>query len=644
MDFRDLIINEGIKIGAYFIRNSKPKITTTIPTTKDLEERLKALQTKSSEQFPRPVLGKPVEIPTENKSIETGAKEGTACTLCVPPYSLVITNPAIKPISQISVGDKVFNMNGTYSKVTAIKERDYNGDLVALKIRYQNMPILLTPEHPILVVKAHKCAALNEPCFPGKDNPKCKSCNSQKFEKPEFIPARYLTTEPTHKFTREYILMPRLKKVKDINYIKLSSIAKIGYEDIGDGWIKPRKKYAHNRGRTAIALKDKIAVDTNFMKLVGFYLAEGCASTSHRQYTVTFYFGKHEPNYAEEVKILLKMVSGTTATITETKTSLAVTVSSHLLGHFFANLCGKGALNKHIPQWMLTLPVSKQIPLLEGFWRGDGYWNKGHYNNLSATTVSQQLAYDLRIILHRLGIIHSLYKQKTNKSAIEGRELRGNGFHYHIGVWGPAAIKLSQLLGYPKHEWRFLQSHLAGIDKNFIYIPIRKAERQPYKGIVMNLEVMPTNSYTVDGIIVHNCSDEHFSEVSGALSEALRFARNEGLGSKEVIRRVRHARDELNTMERFDLAAEEIIKLPKDEQEVAHWALPQSRNLRHSINSAQTVEDLEKASAQAANLADTFAEKLIKCRPGVETKEEDKPLPPEIEALKRMVEEKKKGQ
>lgn len=138
------------------------------------------------------------------------------------------------------------------------------------------------------------------------------------------------------------------------------------------------------------------------------------------------------------------------------------------------------------------------------------------------------------------------------------------------------------------------------------------------------------------------CSDEHFSEVSGALSEALRFARNEGMGTKETIRRVRHARDELNAMERFDLAPEEVIKLPEDEKEVAHWALPQSRNLRHMINSMRSVDDLEKVAGQAANVADEFGEKLVKCKPGYfETKPAPGELPPEIEALKQMVEKRK---
>ena len=81
MSLRDTLINEGIKIGAYFIRNRKPKITTSIPTIQDLEESLKTVSNPEiPEQSPRPVLENPVEIPTEIP--EDNILGGTAGNLC----------------------------------------------------------------------------------------------------------------------------------------------------------------------------------------------------------------------------------------------------------------------------------------------------------------------------------------------------------------------------------------------------------------------------------------------------------------------------------------------------------------------------------------------------------------------------------
>ncbi len=114
------------------------------------------------------------------------------------------------------------------------------------------------------------------------------------------------------------------------------------------------------------------------------------------------------------------------------------------------------------------------------------------------------------------------------------------------------------------------------------------------------------------GTACNICSDEHFNRVSGALSEALRFARDKGMKDTEVIRRIRHARDELNTMERFDLAPEQIVKVTEAEQEVARWALSQSRDLRHQINAlvAGSVDDLERVAANAAKISDEFMKRV----------------------------------
>ncbi len=108
------------------------------------------------------------------------------------------------------------------------------------------------------------------------------------------------------------------------------------------------------------------------------------------------------------------------------------------------------------------------------------------------------------------------------------------------------------------------------------------------------------------------CSDEHLSRASGALAEAMRFARDTGIKDAEVIRRVRAARDELNEMERFDLAPDTVAQLPDHEKGIANWALVQSMDLRHEINAliSGRVEDLERVSAHAIKVSDEFMQKL----------------------------------
>lgn len=133
------------------------------------------------------------------------------------------------------------------------------------------------------------------------------------------------------------------------------------------------------------------------------------------------------------------------------------------------------------------------------------------------------------------------------------------------------------------------------------------------------------------------CSDEHFSEVSGALNEAMRFARNKGIENDEVIKRIRHAREELNAMERFDLSPQQIINLPEIEKPVARWAVATSRELRHSLNTVKNSDDLEKVAAQASDAADELEKKTMHLKKHYEGE-----IHPSIPDLRQWLEERKK--
>ncbi len=106
------------------------------------------------------------------------------------------------------------------------------------------------------------------------------------------------------------------------------------------------------------------------------------------------------------------------------------------------------------------------------------------------------------------------------------------------------------------------------------------------------------------------CSRDHLSVTSSALSEGIRFARDKGVRQSEVTRRIRIALDELNAMERIDLAPDEISKLKGAEKELASWTLKQSRDLRHAITAIKDVETMEQAAARASQVTEEFMSRL----------------------------------
>lgn len=106
------------------------------------------------------------------------------------------------------------------------------------------------------------------------------------------------------------------------------------------------------------------------------------------------------------------------------------------------------------------------------------------------------------------------------------------------------------------------------------------------------------------------CSRDHLSTTSSSLSEAIRFAREKGVRNPEVVRRIRIALDELNAMERIDLAPDETVKLKGPEKELAGWTLKQSRDLRHAITAIKDVETMEQVAARASQITEMFMDRL----------------------------------
>lgn len=123
-----------------------------------------------------------------------------------------------------------------------------------------------------------------------------------------------------------------------------------------------------------------------------------------------------------------------------------------------------------------------------------------------------------------------------------------------------------------------------------------------------------SSSAIAEGTACNICSQEHLHQTAGDLAEAMRFAREGGLRHPEVVRRITHALVELNEMERYDLSSAEIEKLSGPEREIAEWAVPKSRNIRHLINAAivsREVDDLNKATAEAEITATEFTDKVM---------------------------------
>lgn len=376
--------------------------------------------------------------------------------VCLVPETVVVTNSHVKQIKEVESGIKVLGHDGQYHAVKKVFRRDFKGQIY--KLRVHNLgEIKLTEEHLILAVKLAKFRHKYE---------------AAKRQIPDWFSAQEL--EPG-----DFVLYPLPQRTLDTKTILFDE-------------AKPQLDYKSKE------LPNEVRLNKDFLRLVGFYLAEGYVRTDASRGTVGFVFGSKEENLVEEVIFLMKKIFNLApAPLVRKRNSLNIPFYSARLARFFGKNFGKGAANKILPQWAIDLPVEKQKHILYGLWLGDGYIKE---KVAKWVTISKQLAYQTRLLL---------FRQNIDCSFLTAPAYDNHKQSYIIYIKQQESLrKLAQIVGVelnftpklkdPKKTW---------FASNYYYAPIWKVEKEDYQGRVYNLEVEGAHSYVTEAAAVHNCGD-----------------------------------------------------------------------------------------------------------------------------------------
>jgi len=409
-------------------------------------------------------------VPGEDRFIGKGV---SYCATCLPPGEELVANESLRKIEEIGISQKVLTADGSFQDINQIMSRDYDGELIKIKTRFFTEPVILTSDHPVLVTRVNR------------DYYK----RTFTINKYEWKNAGMLTNE-------DVLLYPIISKTIDVEKIQLAEI--LGAEANGRNVRNRQETHTSHR------ISNEILVNEKFLRLAGYYLSEGGVGRQQ----VSFYFNKNEKEYISDTKNLLEGIFSLKAHLKTESGVTRVSVFSKLVRDLFHSLFGKGAPNKKIPHWMLFLPQSKQKEIIKGIFRGDGCVRD---KDFCIVTTSRVLAYQLRDILLRFGIIPSIEKRekaKLNKNLgeIGGRKIRFNYDKYHIRIGGPSLKKMCEILEvrHPELDKRKRICKHAWIVNNYLLLPIREFKRETYKGKVYNL-VTNGNTYVAKNFVVHNC-------------------------------------------------------------------------------------------------------------------------------------------
>ena len=388
---------------------------------------------------------------------------GSVTVICVPGDTPIICNSSLKTIDSVKVGDKVLGVDGDFYEVLRTYKRNYSGTVV--RIKPMGLPWLtITPEHPVLVAKIKK--------------------------------------------SRPVISLSRPRKIKILGncWIRAGDVKK------GDMVLIPRIKdeksysFSFRRGRKRNGVK--MELDEELAELFGWYLAEGCTSIQKGSYRIIFYLGKNEPENVRRIRWLIEKKLGLKTYIYETRTSLSIIALNQDLTHFLRDSFGENAKNKKIPKFILNSPKSVVRKFLCGYLKGDG--NIDDYYIRFATT-SKTLAYQLIILLAKLGIRARLHIRKGGSGVIEGRIVNISE-SYEIFISGTQADVISSVK-YPINEKK---KNLFLFDENFVYVPIRDVRIENASLDVFNIETS-SQTYSLP-FVVHNCSDKTGTLTKGEMT------------------------------------------------------------------------------------------------------------------------------
>ncbi len=426
------------------------------------------------------------------------------CAYCFVPGTLVRTETGYRPIEDIAIGDKVLSSSGLFCKVTETMKRSYDGHLVSLKSHVSSRPILTTPEHPFLAMGGNHSSLIKRECGPecevyigngdgNRFNNDVRKAPSGRWHA-RFSMNRVRTALGTFdtkeeadavvtKYKNEHIPVGHKLQWMDAKDLDDNPwlVAKwpnqtmdIEYIKVPDIFLKPTRPGMKRNG------VNTFTVDTEFMWIIGMYLAEG--SSSKR--TIQFSLHKKEKEFFDRIKTFFEKLGYKTSVSSHSDNGINIFVNSTTLAKWFLVWLGRGCQNKHIPEELMYLPDQKTQSLINGIYDGDG---SKSCNEIGQT--SEILALQIMELLHRIGEQPLLRLQQSSILTPKGnvRKL------CYINSWAESGLKHANR----KNRWKFGEEMLVKAHKTFGIIY--------YNGPVYNLEVEGNHSYVVNGIVVHNC-------------------------------------------------------------------------------------------------------------------------------------------
>lgn len=263
--------------------------------------------------------------------------------------------------------------------------------------------------------------------------------------------------------------------------------------------------YTHGLGlsklKTNNIIDENILLNKDFWKIVGLWVAEGSVTNSGKNKKtsiVCWALHKKEIHYKKLIEDTLKI--NVVEIYRKNTNSLQLKVSCLQLADFLDKNFGLGAENKKCPFWLTQLPKEYRISFLEGYFEGDGCYDKNGL--IRGTSISKNLMYGIRNILSSLNVPSLIREEKKKgKCYVVGRMCNINR-KFSIAFWSQYLQLSSPYTSNVKDSLQRVK-----IANNNIEYKIRSIISYEYDGLVYDILNTKSHTFLTEGLVVHNCDD-----------------------------------------------------------------------------------------------------------------------------------------
>ena len=408
--------------------------------------------------------------------------------------------------------------------VSAVFRRRFTGDLITLRTGY-GREITATDQHPMLVV-APQGRLLETP-----------ACAIEKGKHLPFGPAGLRpdrSKAPCESNVLKALpgwLLEKIKigvpggwgELRNAIYSCTSSSAKYDWVNRGSGvpwpvYEKIASRVSANaresarlytgKGAAQQAIPAVIQLTEPVLRMVGYYISEGCITKERKAHRVRWTFGPTKLDAMHDLCETLTSL-GIRWSFHQQDNSYHIKVSSEVFAWWFEHVlgCGCDCYAKRTPRWALDLDDTRLVALLSGAFRGDGCLEiNGGSTSISYWSASERLTREIAAALQMLGV-HASFERKSGQVGL-GLTIFGDvalgKLANILSSRKLALLKDAQALKTKGHRAsRVLTSHETGLVSAEVMSVSRRAVENEY---VYSLETEPEHVFQAGmGILVHNC-------------------------------------------------------------------------------------------------------------------------------------------